>query len=430
MALLHFLLSHRDELALGPLAALHFNHGLRGEESDADENFVHDWCEHNGVVFRSERGAMSEREKPKGESVESWARRLRYDFLEQEASRNGAVIAVAHNRDDVAETVLFNLMRGTGLRGARGIPPVRGSIVRPFVDVSRQSIEEYCAQNSIPYVTDRSNLGDDYARNRIRHNIVPEMKAINSAAVEHLSRFAAHAAQISDELERRAGVLVEQSTVGQGRYRAAQLLSDGEVIARFALKLLCEAHGCDADERHVSLARRVVGGDLLQIQLVKTLYLRRDGDDILFRTVRENIPVPPPVSLCAEKNSFGGAVVTAHFFVGLPKKQDCEQKKYKSILNNTLDCDKIVGCLVIRGRREGDTFCSARRKNTKTIKKLLHEMGVPAQERSRFPLVCDDEGVVWVPGQGIAARVAADDDSIHLLELSFEEEKISCTTTS
>ncbi len=171
------------------LSACHFNHGLRGGESDRDERFCAELCERLEVPLFKGRADVKALQK-KHESVEECARRVRYAFFDEVKRKAGenAVIATAHNCDDCAETVLLNLMRGTGLKGLCGVPPVRNGIVRPLIRCTRQEVERFCDEKGERYVTDSTNLTDDCTRNKIRHIILPEMKKINSSLLYTMSR--------------------------------------------------------------------------------------------------------------------------------------------------------------------------------------------------------------------------------------------------
>ncbi|MDE7293582.1 MAG: tRNA lysidine(34) synthetase TilS, partial [Oscillospiraceae bacterium] len=152
------------------LSAVHINHNLRGEESDRDRDFCLRLCEREGIPIRVYSVNAAEYAEKKGYSTEEAARILRYDCFEKESERlSGALIATAHNMGDNTETVLFNLTRGTGVRGLGGIPYKRDNIIRPLLDVSREEIEKYLEAHGQDFVTDSTNLTDDYTRNRIRH---------------------------------------------------------------------------------------------------------------------------------------------------------------------------------------------------------------------------------------------------------------------
>ena len=167
----------------------HFNHGLRGAESDRDEAFVRAQCEKLGVPFYAGRGDVA---SVRGMGTEAAARELRYAFLARCADEHGYDwIATAHTADDNAETLLLNLARGCGLRGLTGIPPQRGKLLRPMLDTTRAQAEAYLTARAIPHVEDSTNAADTYARNRVRHHAVPALESVNTAFVQHTSDTAA-----------------------------------------------------------------------------------------------------------------------------------------------------------------------------------------------------------------------------------------------
>lgn len=206
------------ELGFG-VRAVHINHGLRGEESERDMRFCERLCGELGIALEVRRLDLAA-VKTKHESLEECARKARYQaFCEV---MRGDKLATAHNLNDNAETVLLNLMRGTGLRGLCGIPPKRGSIIRPLIRCSRAEVEEYCRENSLSYVTDSTNLSDDYTRNRVRHAILPEMLKINPSLPDTISRMTELLRGDSDFLEELAANALADSACGRG-YRAAEL---------------------------------------------------------------------------------------------------------------------------------------------------------------------------------------------------------------
>lgn len=233
------------------LSAAHVNHCIRGDEADRDEEFCKNLCRERGVELFLLREDVPARAKESGESVEEAARRIRYAFFERVMSERGIpVLATAHNADDNAETVLLNLVRGSGSRGACGIPRTRelscGTLVRPILSVSRDQIERYCAERSLSYVTDSTNLSDDYARNRIRHKVLPELKGLNSDFLGAVSRFCAVIGEDCDHLDTAARELLKC-----GAPSAELLISQPRPIASRALLFFLRERGARPEARHV-----------------------------------------------------------------------------------------------------------------------------------------------------------------------------------
>ena len=176
---------------LGDVTVLcaHFDHGIRGAESARDAAFVEALCKEWGVPFFPGRGDVPAYAAANGLSIETAAREMRYAFLNRTAKEHGAdVIATAHNLNDNAETILFRMARGTGLRGLTGIPARRGSIVRPLLQTPRRDIEEYLTARGIPHVEDSTNAETDAARNRIRLDVLPRLESIHPGAVAGIAR--------------------------------------------------------------------------------------------------------------------------------------------------------------------------------------------------------------------------------------------------
>lgn len=189
IALLHSLYALSDELHIN-LSACHINHNLRGEESLRDEKFVRSFCDERKIplsVFSIDvMGSLG-----KHESVEERARKMRYECFSRLCKEKNARLATAHTASDNVETVLINILRGTGTKGLSGIPPVRDNIIRPLLRCTREDIESYCDMNSLSFVTDSTNLSDDYMRNRLRHNVIPVLKEFNPSLSEGIARMTA-----------------------------------------------------------------------------------------------------------------------------------------------------------------------------------------------------------------------------------------------
>ncbi|MBR5011737.1 MAG: tRNA lysidine(34) synthetase TilS, partial [Clostridia bacterium] len=196
VALLYCLLELQKERSFN-LNAAHLNHMLRGEESLRDENFVKELCDKLNIPLFCENTDVAAEAQKSGESIELAARKIRYDFLNRVST---GVIATAHTASDSFETMLFNLSRGTAINGLCGIPPKRDNLIRPLIYCTRADVEEYCSQNGIAYVTDSTNLTDDYTRNKIRHNVIPVLKGINPSAEQAVMRTALSFSEDADFL--------------------------------------------------------------------------------------------------------------------------------------------------------------------------------------------------------------------------------------
>lgn len=182
MCLLHMV----QDLGYAPLVA-HFHHGLRGQEADCDAQFVESWCRQRGIPWVIGHGDVMSYAQSNGKGVEESARTLRYEFLQELSKNQGHLpILTAHHATDNAETMLFNLLRGTGMRGLCGIPSVNGNLLRPLLSLSRKDLEGYATLHHLPFVEDGSNVDVTFSRNRLRHQVLPILEDLNPKAVAHL----------------------------------------------------------------------------------------------------------------------------------------------------------------------------------------------------------------------------------------------------
>lgn len=234
------------------VTAAHVDHGIRGDEAKRDADFCRRLCDERGVKLRLLEADVPAEAKKSGESVEEAARRIRYAFFDSVMEENNIpLLATAHNADDNAETVILNLTRGSGTRGVCGIPAVRsvknGTLVRPLLCVTRAEIEEYCRENGLSYVTDSTNLCDDYARNRIRHRVLPELRLLNPDVVGAIGRLSAAASEDCDYLDSAARRFLDG-----GEIRAASLAALPRPIATRALLFFLREGGARPEARHVN----------------------------------------------------------------------------------------------------------------------------------------------------------------------------------
>lgn len=418
MALLSFLWLFRQQLGIENLFACHFNHGLRGQESDADEQLVRDYCAQHGIELLTGQGNMLATPLPSGKSVESHARQLRYDFFSQcAAGRQPVKIAVAHTRNDVAETILFNLARGSGIKGARGMPPVRGDIIRPLYDCTRQQVEAYCAQNNMPYAVDSTNASLNYARNRVRHTVLPQLELVHDGALEHIAQFGGRADEVWRYLGRQAAQALQQAQT-PGGYAVSALCKNDPLIVRFALKQLIEQCGIDAGARSLQAAEGLLNGSVREVQLDAAHYLSLKDGQLFVRGADADDDTALPddlIVVSGESKRWGEWTVTCRLVPARAFPPFI--KNSKKILNNSIDYDKITGNVMLRRRRPGDSFTSHARGHTKSLKKLFNEMGIPPALRTTWPLLGDDAGILWVEGQGTASRAAIDADTTTIFQI-------------
>lgn len=401
-ALLVLLDAVRTELGI-TLQAAHLNHRLRGAESHRDEAFVRTFCAARNIPLICETADIAAIAKDSGEGIEAAARRVRYDFLHRVA--NGGKIATAHNADDNAETVLLNLVRGSGIRGLCGIPPVNGPIIRPLIGVDSNTIRAFCEENRIPYVVDSTNLQTDYRRNKLRHQVIPVLKEMNPALCETITRQSRLLRQDADCLDGFSAAHIADDTLDAEKLRTLSPAIRSRVIRNFA-----GHRGVTLDHHHT---------DVL-MELIEAGAGRRE------------LPGGYTAKLLKGRLSIGKNAATPAFEIDfsnlsaqvtgrrISAKTVQKAKIHNLLFKNVLDYDTIGNNLTLRGRRPGDAFTPAGRGCRKTLHKLFNECGIPADLRDRVLILADDAGILWVEGFGPDERAAVKDhtDTVLVLDIS------------
>ncbi len=406
VALLRVLLELKEEYDL-EIAAMHLNHGLRGEESDRDERFTAELCDKLGVECVCGHADVKRLAKEKGLSTEEAGREARYAFFERERARRGehAVVAVAHTLDDSAETALLNLARGSAMRGLCGIPPVRENLIRPLIECERKDVEAYLAGLGQEYVNDSSNDGDGYARNRVRHGAVPVLLSVNPAYLRAALRSMDALRADADYLDKLAAGELERIKLPDGESFDRQAFL--ELSAPLRMRILLAL-----------LLRRDIPADSARLARLDDLITAGSGAEQLSGSLRFY------VSKKRFRIEAEPVILDKKLRLVYMNDENCEEnmKSREKLLNNALDCDKIVGILFERKRLPGDRLRPVGRGCTKTIKNLCQEAGVPAAARSRLPVLADDLGPVWVLGFGADERTAADSTTKRAVVVEIIEE--------
>ena len=397
------------------LEAIHINHCLRGEESDRDQQFCYDLCKRLHIPFNAVSCDVKGYSEKNGLSCEEAARELRYGIFREYSM--GKLLATAHNADDNLETMLLNLIRGTGLKGIAGIPPVRDNIIRPLIAVSRLEIEEYLQKCSQDFVTDSTNLTDDYTRNKIRHNIIPLMKELNSSLTETNVRTAEvlrSENQFIDEAVseavrncRRDGIFIGLKEYNQviRRRCIAEYLSENSLP--FSNKRLT-----DCDNILINGGKINISGNIFLISEGNTLRLEE------IKPKNDNTLISKPIEL-GENRIFPDSILVCEIV-------NCESLKkidfvHKKLTIYTLDYDKIKGTAIVRNRKFGDKLKLRGRNFTSSVKKIINET-IPVEQRNSLHFIEDENGTIFAEKIGIADRVAPDSSTKRLLKIQIIRE--------
>lgn len=414
LCLLHILNSLKSVLNI-TVAAAHVNHGIRGEEAKRDADFTAKYCEDNNTEFSLLEVNCIEESKKTGETLEECGRRLRYAFFDGFCDGK-TKIATAHNCNDNAETVIFNIIRGSSFNGGCGIPPVRGNIIRPLIFCTREEIEGYCDENGLPFVTDSTNLSDEYTRNKIRHLILPVAKEINSAAVNNISSFSESLKAVTLFVTKEAEKSLDDAFISKGVYKASSLTALDKAVLKQAIAIAF------ARFSNRTLDGKKIGAvcDLLnskgRLQLYGDIYAEVVKDRFRF-FYNENAEEPFETIVDGVPFEYD----SGSYRINISQYTNNSKKINKLVLDNLIDCDKIVGKISLRCRREGDKFTFPKRNVTKSLKKLFNELNIPVEKRVSLPLLCDDNGVVWIYSVGVDARCKVDFDSSNIIFVRGED---------
>ena len=417
MTLVHFLLGYSRVHGLA-LTAAHVNHGLRGAESDRDEDFCRRWCRENGVEFRSLRADVRKLSKERSQGLEECGRGVRYSFFRSLCGEGGR-IATAHTLTDSAETVLLNLARGAGPRGLSGIPPVRDNVVRPLIRVTRSEVEEYCRFYGLPFVTDSTNRSDEYARNRVRHAVIPVLRGINPGFEQAVGRAGALLRMDEECLSSLAKEALGKAAGAYGGYSAGVLRDLPEAVLARAVRLAVGREtaapmDCARIRSVLGLIRSgrgrvtVAGG----IQCVVT------GNT--FFVVPAGGPGPWRVPLRLPETRLPDGRVLCVRQINSEIKND---EKFNNLLfNNRINYATILNTnSFVRSRLPGDVFSPAGRGLTKTLKKLFNERKIPPFRRNSVALLECGGKIVWIEGIGVSRGAAAAGECGMSAEITIKE---------
>ncbi len=441
-ALVYLLRETASRLGVGLAGLAHFNHLLRGAASDADEQFCREMAGRLGLRFEEGRADVRAAARRWGTSVEDAGRRLRYGFLEEARVRaGGSHVAVGHTRDDQAETLLLNLLRGAGTTGLGGMPASRGTIVRPLIDCAHLELVEWLKGSGIPFREDETNLDRRYLRNRVRHEILPALSSVSPSARDAIARAAEITradAEYLDELAAAALAGVSRpSGAGGERVLDAGALAGmpkalGRRVARLALTAVAGGRfvGFEQAETVVALARGAVRGPIklpgqrAQLTAKGSLVLsptrgRGSGDgggsSSSGTFFRAPLSIPGEAllgdgrSVSCKLRSGGVAVMAAEVSEG-------------GASTAVVDAD-LATELAVRFRRPGDRFRPLGLAGRKTLQDFFVDRKVPRSERDRTPIVVNGEDrVVWVAGHAVSGdfRVSGRTRAVVILTLRGE----------
>ena len=384
IALLFALFLLKDKLHID-LSAAHFNHRLRGDESDRDEAFVKDFCYRYDIPLHVGSGNVTAGKK----GLEAAARDARYSFLKNLPGK----IATAHTADDNAETVLMRVVRGTGLRGLGAIAPINGKLIRPMLSVTREDVLRFLAEYCLTYVEDSSNGGEDFLRNRLRHHVMPLLKAENPRFAENTS---AMALRLREDEAALSALAAPESNVDTLRGMPPAVRSR-------SLAAFLETCGVKEPEaEHIALAEKLV---FSHKPSAKAYF---PGNVTVARNYGKLEKLQETAKPAAVTLPCPGEVVFGDYRICCKLATELTGEGYVV---------HTQGEIFVRSRAAGDSICLS--GGTKSLKKVFVDKKIPASLRERVPVVADMQGVVCVGGIGADKKRMA--DRLPAVEIRFTE---------
>ena len=408
VALLHILASNKEKLGISKIKGIHIHHGIRGEEADRDLEFSKNFCEKLGVEFVYYYADIPAEAKKTGESVEECARRLRYDCFSKSSCDK---VATAHNLNDNIETFIFNFTRGASLSGLCGIPYERDIYIRPLLKCSRDEIEKYNSQNQLTYVTDSTNLSDDYTRNKIRHNILPLLFELNPSFDKSFVKCIDSLYLSKDFISESAYELVEKSRCDG--YFDCNVFEDCHDAVKYQIisLILKENNAKDISREHLNAVLNIIenGGSTNVGGNVK---VNSERNKLFFGEKQETEYFE--ISLKIEENTVSTPI--GDYGISILNRED-SQIVNKQDINCYIDYDKISTDVILRNRRDGDEYQLPDRP-TKSFKKLFNENKIPVSERDRMLILSDDNGIMWTEFFGVSKKCKIDDNTKKIVKIS------------
>ncbi len=428
VCLLHNLYNLREEYNL-ELYGAHLNHNFRGIDAQVDALYVSNLCEELNILCFIKSMDVPQYAKDNGLSPEEAGRILRYDFFEEVAERVGATkIAVAHNENDQAETVLMRLLRGTGLQGLTAIHMNRGKIIRPLLNIDRSSIEEYCEIHKLSPRIDKTNLESIYKRNKIRLELIPYLREnYNPNIMENLVRTADILKDDFDFIEEKSRETYEEIVSSENEHSLALPLEGvrnlhpaikSRVIRLAAEQLLGRQEVLEY--KHVQNVLELVdrGTTGKKIALPLGLIAKISYENLCFTTGDEEnkifhyeLPMEGTVYMEELDGRFETRVIEREQIQEISRDKYCK----------CFDYDQVKSVLNVRNRREGDRFYPLGLTGSKKLKDFFIDYKIDRDERDRIPLVCDGDEIIWIVGLRISEKYKITDKTTRILEITFEK---------
>ncbi len=399
------------------LVAAHLNHNWRGKESEAEKERCLAFCEENDITFISD--TLAEGLK----ASELAAREMRYDFFKRCAEEFEAdAILTAHTKSDNAETILYRIIKGTGLNGLEGIREIRDlggfKVIRPILNFSRKDIEEYCIKNELYPNNDSSNANTKYARNNIRHNIMPAIKLINPNIENSLITLAEIASGNNKVINELMENIEKQITIGDKWLTQNFLILNSAIKQHFVYKLLVKndlepsfskiqelINFITENQKSKTGKTLSVTNDLwLFVSHKYTYFVHADN----YKKIEEEVTI----------DKIGTYTINNQYKITIEENKEKPEKYPKAISNKAYaDIKKEYFPLTLRTRRNGDIIQPFGMQGKMKLKKYFINKNIPEHDRDKILLLCKDKEVLWAIGAGVSEKLRAADIPMYRIEM-------------
>lgn len=407
------------------LRAVYVDHGLRPKETPAEISFCKSLCKEWGIdlIIKNIDTVSSPLVAELGR--QGAARELRYSVIAEAADEtNSDRIALGHHENDQAETLLINLLRGSGMTGLGGIPPVRNNVIRPLIEIEKDEIIEYLSSKNIHYMTDSSNLKNDYLRNRIRSHIIPELKKLNPKVIKSISRTSEIIREENAHLEATVTRTLIKLFSRKTDSRVELPLTPMETMPVYLLRRILRRAIDEAKElRSLSfqniddisrLIKHGTSGD--RINLPHDLRAIRNYSVLIITSEK-------PVRLKKYSLHVGEGILVEEAHCILSASRDKYPQKTDEKTSAIFDLSKVDLPLIIRAREKGDFFCPSRFGRKKKIQDFFVDEKIPREERDAVPLICSRNDIIWVLGHRADQRFLPDEKTKEYLILTSRSAK-------
>ncbi len=416
------------------LRAVYVEHGIRGEESIEDGRFVEDLCKKLGVPFEMKSVDVPAFAAENHLSTEEAARQLRYEAIFEDGAQ---LVAVAHNADDNVETIVYRLARGTGVRGMCGMRPKRryedGDIIRPLLCCERSEIEDYLEWKGQSYRTDSTNLADEYARNKIRHQILPVLKEINSGAIRHFNTAATELYTMYRRDEERAEERLSEVWGEDSLSRSALLeMPEEERTSVIRSWLISELGGKDIGRTHIDAAMKLISAETgKEISLPGAIKLCAEYDRLMIKRERrsrehratDEVRLPLGAMQIGDTCELDVGDTTFSFELTANTGEELPQKGYAK----WFDYDKITNDLVVRTRQRGDYITINKNGSRAKLQDYLVNEKLPREQRDSVLMLCAGSEVMMIAGFRRGESALIDEDTKRILKVTIIKEDGSDT---